>query len=362
MLENCGPANVILNNVRELINLQPDINIIIVSYRTNLENNDFENNFRRLGIDEFYVLDKYPNILQKLIYFKNITKDVDIIHSNGFFPDLFSSTLSKRLIKVSTVHSIISKDYPATYGLIKGSLYALLHHGVYLNPRFDNIVACSNVVEEHIAKYSIFNKSKIMTIHNGINRNYFNTLSLKDKNIIKNRIFQSLAIKNDEENKVFVYCGRLTRLKRVPELIKWFMGLTNPKNILIILGDGDEMEICRKTAATARNIFFIGHVNETTPYYQIADYVISNSSLEGFPMGILEGMSCGCMALLSEIPAHNEVIKYFPNMAMLLSNFELETSTYCPSKDEIFYLSATRMCNQYLTVYNNKFKLKGNTF
>lgn len=350
-LESCGPANVVLNNVRELVASETNIKIVIITYRTNSQSEDFKNSFKRLGITEFYSLDKLKNPLKKMLYLRNITKDSDIIHSNGFFPDLYTSMLSGHLVKVSTVHSIISKDYPATYGTLKGSFYALLHHLVYLNPSFDNIIACSDEVKNHIRKYSIFNRKKIFTIHNGINQKYFSRLDFEKRISLKEDIFKSLSINLDKDAKVFVYSGRLTRLKRVPELIEWFLKLTDTNNILIILGDGDEKQQCIETAKNSKNIFFLGFVDETTPYYQIADYIISNSSLEGFPMSILEGMSCGCKAILSDIPAHREIIKYFPNMAMLLSTYLTRTSNLKFSEKESNYLSSERMSEEYLSIY-----------
>jgi len=350
-LESCGPANVVLNNIRELVALKNNIDIAIITYRTNSQNDDFKDTFEKLGITEFYSLDKIKNPLKKLSYLRRITKDGEIVHSNGFFPDLYTSMLSDHLVKVSTAHSIISKDYPATYGTLKGSFYALLHHLVYLNPSFDSIIACSDEVKHHIKKYSIFNREKVSTIHNGINQKYFNKLNLKERAALKEKIFKSLSISSGEGAKVFVYSGRLTRLKRVPELIEWFLKLPSNNNILIVLGDGDEREECIEIAKNSKNIFFLGFVNQTTPYYQIADYIVSNSSLEGFPMSILEGMSCGCTAILSDIPAHREVIKYFPNMSMFLSAYLTEVVNFNFSDKEFSYLSSERMSKEYLSIY-----------
>lgn len=355
---HCGPTNVVLNNIEEIVRLNPDIRIAMISYRDNLENDNFKSSCEDLGINEFYSLSVKNNFFQKYLYLKQITRNFDIIHSNGFFPDLYNSILSSHIVKISTAHSIISKDYPATYGIIKGSLYAMLHHIVYLNTSFDNIIGCSNVVTEHIQKHTLLNKNKLHTIHNGINHHNFKKLNSKEKTLLKNKIFESLSIQPDESTKVFVYSGRLTRLKRVPELINWFLELASTNSILIILGDGEERRLCEESAKDAKNIYFLGHVNETVSYYQVADYVVSNSSLEGFPMGILEGMSCGCVALLSDIPSHNEVIQYFPNMAVLLSNFEPNLISLSPTKKEFSYLSATRMSKQYMALYHKILKLK----
>ena len=57
---------------------------------------------------------------------------------------------------------------------------------------------------------------------------------------------------------------------------------------LFLLGEGVEETICRKKANNNPNIIFLGFRNTPEKYYQIADYVISTSSAEGYPMSILE--------------------------------------------------------------------------
>lgn len=359
-LQNCGPANVVLNNIRELKKSNPDINIGMISYRNNEKTNNFKISCQKLGVNEFYSLQSKTNFFQKYLYLREITKTSDIIHSNGFFPDLYTSILFNHVVKVSTAHSIISKDYRATYGIFKGSIYAVLHHLVYLNPSFNHIAACSEQVEKHVKTYSIFNRKRITTIHNGIDKQHFNRLDSNEKANLKAKIFKSLSINLVKDTEVLVYSGRLTRLKRVPELIEWFLKSSNNNSILIVLGDGDEMQQCIKAAKKSENIFFLGFVDETTPYYEIADYIVSNSSLEGFPLGVLEGMSCGCKAILSDIPAHREVVKYFPSMAMLFSDYHSKTVNFNHnfSEQELDYLSSKRMSNEYLNIYQKYFKRK----
>lgn len=363
-IENCGPVNVVLNIVKELC-FYSNISITIISLRKKRLNSaeDYSLKFKEIGIENIVYLDKYHTFLEKLLFLNKIVKEADLIHSHGFFPDLYSSLIKRKIFKVSTAHSVFLRDYQLTYGIYKGSFFAFLHHLVYLNRSFDYIVGCSGVVSNYLKKSNLFNKSKIITIHNAVSIKKFKRLELTEKLALKQNIFDRLKINRDLSTKVFVYSGALTTLKQVPELIEWFLKLPNSDNILFILGDGRERKKCEEVARGADNIFFLGFVNETSSWYQIGDYIISNSSLEGFPMSILEGMACGCRALLSDIPAHRELIEYFPSLAMPLSKDFLGFNDVEPSKTELSHLSSTRMASQYLNIYNEavlNFKINNN--
>lgn len=355
-LINCGPLNVVLGIVRVLAS-QPEIRITIVAYRDNHTSDDFMNLFEDLGIKEIYSLEKYPDPIRKVLYLKSLLKDADAIHSHGFFPDLYTSLLPSKMMKIATAHSMFFKDYPATYGSVKGNVYALLHHLVYLNPSFDRIVGCSDSVKDYLSNFLVLNKDKLLTVHNGVDQRSFHRVSKPEKLALRTAILSPYLEHFNPDSKIFIFSGRLTRLKRVPELIKWFNDLpfnSESPNILIILGDGEEMEICKKAAADNENIIFTGFINDVVPFYQLSDYLLSFSAFEGFPMSVLEGISCGCQAILSDIPSHKEVIHSFPTMATLLTNFSIDTSKFSWSEQSAYYLSSVRMAEQYKLTYKSE--------
>lgn len=352
-IENCGPINVVLNIIKELCSY-PSISISIISLRSvnNSSVEDYSLKFKETGIENIIYLDKHPTLFKKLLYLNKIVKKADVIHSHGFFPDFYTALITKNILKISTAHCIFLRDYQFTYGRFRGSLFALLHHMVYLNPSFNNLIGCSDNVADYIKKLSLFNRKKVSSIQNGVNSNSFFKLGNKVKLINRQKLLIELEIPQHIRSNIYIYSGGLTRRKRVPELIEWFLNLRNNSNILLILGDGKERERCEQAAKNANNILFLGFVNETSNWYQIADYIVSNSSLEGFPMSILEGMSCGCKALLSDIPAHREVIKYFPNLAMPLSKDFSRFNDFKPNEIELSHLTSSRMAKQYLSIYN----------
>lgn len=352
-IENCGPVNVVLNIVKELCSY-PNISITIISLRrqNNGSAEDYSLKFKEANVEDIIYLDQYSMPFKNLLDLNKIVRNADVIHSHGFFPDFYTSLITKKILKISTAHCIFLRDYQSTYGRFKGSTFAFLHHMVYLNPSFNNLIGCSENVEKYLLKTNIFNRNKISTIQNGVNHNSFFKLNNKIKLNNRQKLLTELEIPQHTCSNILIYSGGLTRRKRVPELIDWFLDLPSNDNILLILGDGEEREKCEKATKNANNIFFLGFVNETSPWYQIGDYIVSNSSLEGFPMSILEGMSCGCKALLSDIPAHKEVIKYFPSLAMPLSKDFSGFNDVKTSEIELSHLSSSRMAKQYLSIYN----------
>lgn len=354
-IENCGPVNVVLNIIKE-ISSNPNISIILISLRK--ENNtkeDYSLVFKENGVKEIIYLNDCRTPFHKLSFLNKTLSDTDVIHSHGFFPDLYSSLVSKKLYKVTTAHCIFLKDYQFTYGILKGAIVSSLHHLVYLNPSLNHIVGCSKEISRYLKLTNFINRHKISAIQNGVNTNTYKKLDFQVKLDKRETLLDELNIINNTNTSIFIYSGSLTRRKRVPELIEWFKKLPHKDNILIILGDGVEIELCKEISKNENNIFLLGFVDNALHYYQLADYIVSNSSLEGFPMSILEGMACGCKALLSDIPAHKEVIKQFPNLAMTLNNFPQFSFDSKPTNKEFFHLSAARMANQYLALYRKSF-------
>ncbi|GIJ97807.1 glycosyl transferase [Capnocytophaga stomatis] len=327
---NCGPVNVVFSLIQNLdLN---KFNIMLIAVRKS--NSDYVNIINskcKLGV--FY-LDNH--LLQDL------AKELDIIHSNGYYPDKMVAKLKNNNIKkLTTIHCQFFKDYLQEYGKIKGFFGALLHF-FYLNTgNFNYYVGCSQSVKEYLNLYLLKrNKNKALSINNGVNQNIFYSLSQNDK------ATQRELLGFSKGSKIFIYAGRLIRRKRVPELIKFFNEKATENSILLILGIGDELEKCQ--AAATEKIIFLGHKKNPEKYYQIADYVLSMSNSEGYPMSILEAVSCGCYAFLSDIPSHREFISQNPEVSDFIENLSFIESK---NKNNSPNLSAKKMASQYSNLY-----------
>ena len=330
MITNCGPVNVVLNLCKEYEAVGVKTKIIYL--RESCDNNYLE---VFLSLNSLGVY-KYEN--ENIEY---ILEEIDVLHSHGYYPDKISRKLKTKAKKISTIHCMFFKDYIKEYGVVKGFLGSISHFMTLKYGGFHKIVGCSKSVSDYILSW-IPTLINVRFINNGVDQNIFYPLKIEDK---INRINEMSLHKF---NKIFIYSGRVIRRKRVPELISIFNQHYSGDNALIILGDGEELEICKKLSN--KNVLFMGAVSNPSYYYQIADYVISNSSAEGYPMSIIEAVSCGCKGLLSDIPPHSEFINSNPDLADYIYNadkFKIK-NIY-----EVDSLSSKQMALKYLKIYES---------
>ena len=98
---------------------------------------------------------------------------------------------------------------------------------------------------------------------------------------------------------VALFVGRLTCDKGIAELIEAFLQLENriPNLRLLLVGsfeDGDPLpEDIRKHLETHDRVILAGPVNDTAPYYAMADVLVLPSHREGLPTVVLEAHSAG---------------------------------------------------------------------
>ena len=143
--------------------------------------------------------------------------------------------------------------------------------------------------------YGKYNNCKM--IHTGVDTEYFKPSKI-NKNT--NRL-NLISIGEFEERKGIQYL-----IKAIPDLIKQF-----PKVYLRIIGSGK----FRNHYQQLVNQLNIGNyviiqppVNDTKPYLLISDIYFLLSDGEGFPLGLLEAMSCGLPTIVSDSPPFEEII------------------------------------------------------
>jgi glycosyltransferase involved in cell wall biosynthesis len=110
-----------------------------------------------------------------------------------------------------------------------------------------------------------------------------------------------------------VAANRLIALKNTDSLIRAFASVAGSEWHLQIMGDG-VMENAWKALASDLDIdhqaVFTGRVPRSTVYANLAsaDVFVSTSSGEGLPNAVMEAMTCRCPVILSDIPAHREIV------------------------------------------------------
>lgn len=169
-----------------------------------------------------------------------------------------------------------------------------------------SFVLISREIEEELSGIGV-SAERMTMITNGVDTNVFSPLSSDEKASLRRKLGLP------DNALVGIYTGRLAPEKRVDQLIQvWkkirsdFLGAE-----LLVLGQGTEDAKLRQIAG--EGVHFLGGVDNVTPYLQISDLYILPSIAEGLSVAMLEAMSCGLPALVTDVGGAREVITHGEN-------------------------------------------------
>jgi len=298
-LERGGPTNVFYYFIKYLDRTKYlPIILTIAKEKTNSRYNDFKN----LEI-EIYCANttKYDWFNLGCFKFKNkINKiDANVIHSVGIKPDILTALFSnKNVTKITSVVNNPFEDYLMSYGKITGTIMTTILKLII--PKFNYAIACSQDVKEKVAAKGMRVSG---VIYNGIETE--NNISPNDET--KQKLFQEIAIPTNAT--IFIFSGYMQNRKLPHIAIEAFNLFEKeyPNTVLLILGDGPEINTYKNIAKT-KKIKFLGFVNNQANYFFISDYYIATSSAEGLPTAVLEAMNMGLPVVLSNIKPHQEIL------------------------------------------------------
>lgn len=289
---NGGPSNVVKNIIYNL-----DRQMYQPTLITLFKGNDSQiiSEYKKMGIQ---VIECNYDSKIKVLLGKNHLKDIlirekiEIAHSHGFVCDiLLSRMMDKKLIRISTVHSNIFQDYVYTYGKVKAAIIIPVY--IHFLKKMDKVVLCSKYASELLSKYI----KKCVYVYNGIN----------DTKVCTSISREELGIRKNES--IFIYVGGLRAVKNVSGLIELFCLHSKKDEHLLIVGDGEEQNTCRKLAN--ERVHFLGYKEDPVPYLRISNCFISASFSEGMPLAVLEALDNGLPLVLSSIPAHEEIFEIY---------------------------------------------------
>lgn len=343
-----GPSAVVLNMIHNLdrTRFEP---VLITLFEGNSPEIVAREKEAGLKVVECGHKSRFQFLLHGLSEYRRILEDnhIDIVHGHGFIPDVMNARLGKPFKTISTAHNIMFEDYLLNYGKFKGSVYCRIH--LWAMRQLDQVICCSKSVYDVMKNYI----PGCQYIENGIEDfSYSCQVSRSDLHIPEDAI-------------VFLYAGYLIRRKRVPFLVKNFVKCHGPKEYLLILGTGEDENLCRTLADN--HVIFAGFQTNPYQYMEISDVYTSASSSEGFSISVLEAMHCGLGLFLSDIPSHREVLKGTSGLYVgeLFSedNFAEKYATLIQSISKIDKglirayqgekLSAKAMMEQYIHVYES---------
>ncbi|MBK9332898.1 MAG: glycosyltransferase [Ignavibacteria bacterium] len=238
-------------------------------------------------------------------------KDYDYIHNfnSGFAFNRVSILIGKILgKKIVTETSLVGDDDPLSLG-------RFLDWKDYLKPKFirylfykmaDRYVSKSNVITE-IYRKSEISMNKVVQIPYSVDVNKFYPPDAKRKMMLRHKF------NIDENDIVVIFVGGINSRKNVHLLLNSFIEIQ--KNIdsvkLLIVGPTykyDQEYISELKSNILENsiegkvLFTEDNVSNVEEYMQSSDIFVLPSKQEGFPISIIEAMSCGLAVIGSDIP------------------------------------------------------------
>jgi len=113
-----------------------------------------------------------------------------------------------------------------------------------------------------------------------------------------------------EDSFVLFYAAEFSSRKSQEVLIRAMKKLP-PHILLILAGDGAQLESCRALAESLEltdRISFPGYIHNIGAWYPLADAAVSASRSEGLPFNIMEAMYVGIPVVASSVKGHTDLI------------------------------------------------------
>ena len=128
---------------------------------------------------------------------------------------------------------------------------------------------------------------------------------------VKDQVTERRTLGLSTDDRVVLFVGRLTRVKRVDRLLDAMVEVQEavPSALLVVAGDGELSEELRRMAALAGiRVMFLGWRLDVASLYAAADLAVLSSDNEGMPVSLLEAAMSGVPAVTTDAGSASEVV------------------------------------------------------
>ena len=242
-------------------------------------------------------------LLSELVYLNKLIKKekIGLIHAHWIIPSGLLAVILKKMHNIPVIVSVHGSDIFS----LKGPISRLIQR--YVIENCDVCTANSSATKEEIIK-ELKIKKDIKVIPMGVDMKQF--ARKKDKKLLN-------KYKNNKNNKILLFVGRLAEQKGLQYLIKALPLVLKkyPKTKLLIIGEGSykkELTELTDKLNLRENIIFIGALPhaELAGYYKIADaFILPSISGEGLGIVLAEAIAAGAPVIGTKTGGIPDIIK-----------------------------------------------------
>lgn len=262
-----GGERVCVNLANEFVKLGYKVEVVVFSLEKAIFDKDLNDNITLTCLN----IDTNKSAIWKLFFYLNRTKPTYIVSFNyhiSFFLVLLKSFFKFKLFSRSI--STFSENFKNRTSIFDKIKIKLLTYGL---KKSDLVISQSEGMKKDLNKFNI---KKIEVINNPINPKYLN-------------------IQEDKKEDFILFVGRLSKEKRIDDLLKAFCNV-NENYSLYIIGNGilkDELKNLATKLQIMNRVKFLGHKSNIEEYYTKARCTLLSSLYEGFPNVLVESIACG---------------------------------------------------------------------
>jgi glycosyltransferase involved in cell wall biosynthesis len=231
--------------------------------------------------------------------------------------------------KIPPKNAVGLKGYHKITQLFKNYIIHKLY--IFFIKKTDLIIVPSDFTKRQFVRdFRFFDKNNLIVVPNGINQNVFRPASSGNKNLIRS------YLKIPKHSRVFLYSGRMDKIKNIILLIKVFNLLVNKGvNLVLIIAypkpvrsyEFEYLNNLRKKITELgleQKVILLENFTNMFKLYQIADLTVSLSIKENLPMNMLE--SVASKSLYTAYPA-GEIRQILKNIDTRLIINDLKTNS-----------------------------------
>ena len=240
--------------------------------------------------------------IRTLVAMTRLRRQYHVLHAQHTHPQSLAACLAARVFgkpSVLTLHGRV----PTPLGLARRTVHRLSE--ILTLKLSTEVVAVSAYVSEAFSRY----RPDIKLIENGV-----------DTEVFKRNEGKRAEIRNElgiGTELAFLFAGRWVASKGIHLLLKaatskW---LESQRFVVLLLGEADPREPLPADSMLRRSRFpsilrVVGSAAASLPgYLSAADIFVLPSLYEGMPLGLLEALSSGLPALVSDIPVNRMIVE-----------------------------------------------------